>query len=412
MAHPDISVAQEGIADLESNRKTDLSERRLRRISIWIMLFFLFQGSLGAVWDREWHAYVGRDQFWTPPHALIYSCAAGVGLMALGLVLAETWRSRCKRANANEISTVRVLVFFSAPLGFIITGSGALLALIAAPLDNYWHELFGIDVALWAPFHLMGITGAMIGIVGMVYVFAAEEVRDRRLARPVQRFLGLTALEWGVLLVLGSLMNFILIGFLQFPVPSFGSLSLSTYPLPLVMSATFCFTGAIRFTGRPGAALLIVLFLLLNTVAVELFIPWAIRAGVALEGLEYRSPGKVPMFSWAYALLPLIFLIPAFLIDSVAFWGRRHLGSHVGKTARSIGLIGLFIAPLIVLPAPFVLQSYSSYAPIFLPQTGLLVPPGLTALVLLVFFVSVLGTGALGAILGAEFGDVWRWNTH
>src|SRR3984893_6410946 len=112
------------IADVKVQTWPNQAERRLRRISAWLMIFFLFQGSLGAVWDREWHAYVGRDQFWTPPHALIYSCAAGVGLIALGLVLAETWRSRYKRANANEISTVRVLVFFSAPLGFIITGSG------------------------------------------------------------------------------------------------------------------------------------------------------------------------------------------------------------------------------------------------------------------------------------------------
>src|SRR5579875_1719738 len=63
--------------------QADRGERRLRRIGAWLALFFLVQGELGAVWDREWHAFVGRDQFWTPPHTLIYSCIAGAGLVAL-----------------------------------------------------------------------------------------------------------------------------------------------------------------------------------------------------------------------------------------------------------------------------------------------------------------------------------------
>jgi len=93
------------------------AERRLRRISVWLMLFFLFQGGLGAVWDREWHAYVGRDQFWTPPHTLIYSGAAGVGLLAFVLVLTGAFRYRRGAAGVDDSATVRVLRFFHAPLG-------------------------------------------------------------------------------------------------------------------------------------------------------------------------------------------------------------------------------------------------------------------------------------------------------
>src|SRR5258708_32428940 len=125
MADPDIPVAQEGIADLESNRKTDLSERRLRRISIWVMLFFLFQGELGAVWDREWHAYVGRDQFWTPPHTLIYSCAAGAGLTALIVVLLDTYRYFKKKPGVDATSTVSIFGLFHGPLASVIAGFGA-----------------------------------------------------------------------------------------------------------------------------------------------------------------------------------------------------------------------------------------------------------------------------------------------
>jgi hypothetical protein len=60
-----------------------------------------------------------------------------------------------------------------------------------------------------------------------------------------------------------------------------------------------------------------VLFLLLNTLAVELLIPWAIRTAVAAQGLAYRASGKAPSFSWAYALLPLVYLIPALAVNFI-----------------------------------------------------------------------------------------------
>src|SRR5579871_2616291 len=160
--------------------QADRGERRLRRIGAWLALFFLIQGELGAVWDREWHAYVGRDQFWTPPHTLIYSCVAGAGLIALAMVFVETFRYRRHVPGVDDSSTMPIFGFFHAPLGFTVLGFGALIALIAAPLDNYWHELYGIDIALWAPFHMMGVTGGLIGIMGMIYVFASEAAVERK----------------------------------------------------------------------------------------------------------------------------------------------------------------------------------------------------------------------------------------
>ena len=411
MAQSGVEPVCAGQFDTKEDAVSSPAERRLRRISIWLMLFFLFQGGLGAVWDREWHAYVGRDQFWTPPHTLIYSCVAGVGLMAFALVLIETFRYRRGIAGASDSSMVRVLWFFHAPLGFVITGFGALLALIAAPLDNYWHELYGIDITLWAPFHMMGVTGGMIGIVGMIYVFASEAALDRQLGYPRHRLFGLMALEWGALLVMASLMEYTLTGFLQFPLASYGPLNVSSYPLPLVASATFCFIGALGLTRRPGVATFLVLFLLLNTLAVELFIPWAIRTAVAAQGLTYRPPGKAPVFSWAYALLPLVYLVSAFIVDGAAFWSRRH-HSRVGYTSRSVALIGAIITPPIVVLAPFILRSYSTFAPIFLPQPGLSVPLTLSIFAYLLFSLVVLGFGVLGAVLGADFGAIWRHNTR
>ena len=408
-AHSNAYSVMPGASGASIEAKSALGERRLRRISAWLLLFFLIQGELGAVWDREWHAYVGRDQFWTPPHTLIYSCVSGAGLLALAIVLIETFRYRRGAVGVDDTSTVSIFKVFHAPLGFSVLGFGALLALIAAPLDNYWHELYGIDIALWAPFHMMGVTGGLIGILGMIYVFASEAAIERQSNVHPRRYLGLTALEMGMILTMASLMNFMLTGFLQFPLVTIGTLHISTYPLPLAACGAFCFISAIRSTYRPGVATLLVLLLLLHTLLVELFVPWAIRVAVEQQGLAYRIPGKIPYFSLAYALLPLLFLISALVVDGIAYWKMRQEGKPI-SSIRSVAVIGAIITPPAVLIAPYILLSYTQYAPVFLPQPGLAVTPDVIALAVLVSVPSVLLMGIVGAMLGADFGDIWRWS--
>jgi hypothetical protein len=397
-----------------SPERADRTERLLRRSGAWLALFFMVQGELGAVWDREWHAFVGRDQFWTPPHDLIYSCIAGAGLVALSVVLLDTMRYRRGAAGVDDSSTVPVFGLFHAPLGFVVLGFGGLLVLIAAPLDNYWHELYGIDVALWAPFHVMDIIGGVVGSLGMVQAFAAEATIDRERGRAGWNFSGFSALELGVLMTLAGLLNFALTGFLQFPIASFGSLDVSTYPLPLAAVGAFCFIGALHFTYKPRAATLLVGLLLLHTLATELFVPWAVRTAVSQEGMVYRIPGHVPYFRWDYALLPLLFLISALVVDGFYLWRMRR-GSkpeHVLRRWRTVGLMGVIITPPMLLTAPYILRSYSSYAPVFLPQPGLPVPTQLWVEVVVFSVIVALLFGAGGAIMGAEFGDIWRWSTR
>ncbi|MBO0794582.1 MAG: hypothetical protein J2P36_27020 [Ktedonobacteraceae bacterium] len=398
-----VKVAQSAV------ETAGLGERKLRRISAWLNLFFLIAGGLGAVWDREWHAYVGRDQFWTPPHTLIYVSVTAGGLIALTLVLLETMRYRRKVAGVSDTSTVRVFWLFHAPIGFVVSGFGALLSLISAPLDNYWHELYGIDIAMWAPFHMMGITGALIATLGMIYVFASEAAIDRQEQAKRRTFLRLTALEWGSLAVMASLMNFALTGFLQFPVVNLGPLHISTYPLGLVAATCFCFIAAIHMTRRPGAALLVTLMLFVHTMMVETFLPWWIRVAVAQQGLDYRIPGYIPYFHPSYAFLPAILLISALIVDGLAWRQLRKYGT-LKLSVRRASLVGLVIVPPIVLLAPFMLQGYNPFSPIFLPQPGLTVPLSLYIEAFTGLALAVLATGAIFGLLGADFGDIWRWS--
>jgi hypothetical protein len=391
--------------------KTHVKERILRRTSAWLLLFFLLQGELGAVWDREWHAYVGRDQFWTPPHTLIYSCVAGAGIVALIVVLWETYRYRHHVADVDDTSTVPIFRIFHAPLGFSVLGFGALLALIAAPLDNYWHELYGIDIALWAPFHMMGVTGGLIGMLGMVYVFASEAALERRSKKAPRRYLGLTLLEIGIVMTMASILNYVLTGFLQFPLITIGTIQISTYPLPLVAGCIMFMIAANRTIQRPGTATLLTLLLLVHTIIVELFVPWAVRVSVAQQGIPYRNPNVTPAFSLAYALLPIAFIISALIIDFNAYKQKRRTGD-ANLTMKKNLLQGIVSTIPLIIFTPFMLLSYTQYAPIILPEQGIPIIPLQMVIIVSVTIIIILGMGAFGAWLGEDFGDVWRWSKH
>ncbi len=392
----------------EAQARPDRGERLLRRISAWLMFIFLLQGQLGAIWDREWHFFVGRDQFWTPPHTLIYSCVTGAGLIALMVVLADTVRYYKHVPGVDDTSTVRIFGVFHAPLGFIIGGFGALQALVAAPLDNYWHMLYGIDIALWAPFHMMGVTGAMIGALGMVYIFASEATIERMSGYLYRRFLGLGVLEWGVLFLIAGIINFTFIGFLQFPVATFGPFHIPTYTIPMALAGGLGLVSVVRFTQRPGTALLTVCLLAFHTVLEGVFVPWAIRTAVAQQGMVYRVP-QVPYFNVTDALLPVIFIVPALIVDSVALWRLRH-GLPLAGALRNSWIIGVIITIPELIVAPCLLLNTFNLPQVLLEQPGIDIPPDIKVQAALIAVPVFLIAGAIGALLGANFGDVWRWN--
>jgi hypothetical protein len=411
MAQPEIHIARSAPSQSElpaSFDRPDRVERSLRRAAAWVMLFCLLQGQLGAIWDREWHFFVGRDWFWTPPHTLIYSCVSGAGLVALTVVLADTIRYYRGAPGVNDSSTVPVFRIFHAPLGFVIAGFGALVTLAAAPLDNYWHNLYGIDIALWAPFHMMGVTGGAIGIIGMIYVFASEATIQRESGYPYRRLLGLSLLEWGALFVIAGMINFTFIGFLQFPIATFGLLRIPTYALPLALCGAFALIGAVRFTRLPGTATLIIPLLLIHTVLEELFVPWAIRTAVSLQGLHYRV-AAVPYFNTTDALLPLIFLVSALIVDAVALWQFRHR-QNFNSSTRGSWLPGIIITLPQLVIAPCLLVHSLNVVAVFLDQPDVTIPANLKLQAALIAVPVILAFGAMGALAGANFGDVWRWN--
>jgi hypothetical protein len=129
---------------------------------------------LGFLWDVSLHAGRGRDAgpLANPAHYLIL-----YGLFALfvaGMSAVVYPRDGAKPG----IASVRITRQWYAPVsGIFIAGCG-LYALIGFPLDDVWHRLFGQDVTLWGPTHLMLIGGAGLSTAGIILLHREAEFSE------------------------------------------------------------------------------------------------------------------------------------------------------------------------------------------------------------------------------------------
>jgi hypothetical protein len=139
-----------------------------RRVVLWGSVATKLVGAWGLSWDIQWHMTIGRDSFWIAPHLMIYSSVV-LGLLFAWGVLAYEWR--------RGIPSTR---------GFLLAGLGLVLVVLAAPIDDLWHRLFGLDVTLWSPPHLLALFGSAVSTLGCLLI--AVEVY------PVRSFTGRAAL--------------------------------------------------------------------------------------------------------------------------------------------------------------------------------------------------------------------------
>jgi hypothetical protein len=155
-----VRLSQAGPAGQSRLRRPATALARLTRLPAWcavaiaIALWSLIVALVGFSWDVAWHADLGRDQaLFTPPHTMILTGLVGIGVAALASIALAT----AERAPVGlAIGRLRV-PWSSLPMGIMATG-----ALIGFPLDNYWHSVYGIDVTMWSPTHLLMIGGASL----------------------------------------------------------------------------------------------------------------------------------------------------------------------------------------------------------------------------------------------------------
>ena len=123
------------------------------RVALWVLIIGKLLGAWGLTWDIQWHLLIGRDTFWIPPHLMMYS-GVTAGFLVAAVVLALDTRDRHRGVRARGMVTMLGL---TSTRGIHLAAWGVALLLLAAPIDDLWHRLFGLDVTLWSPPHLLGL---------------------------------------------------------------------------------------------------------------------------------------------------------------------------------------------------------------------------------------------------------------
>src|SRR5688500_16777498 len=151
--------------------------RRVRQAALWGMLAAKVVGGWGLGWDIRWHLMIGRDSFWIPPHVMTYFSVAVAAILSLGVLALETGAARGRPGPPPGSVKLAGLV---GSRGFHLAWWGIALTILAAPIDDLWHRLFGIDVTLWSPPHLLGLAGAQVNTLACVAIAMEAWPRGQR----------------------------------------------------------------------------------------------------------------------------------------------------------------------------------------------------------------------------------------
>ena len=114
---------------------------------------------VGLYWDGMLHnSSVAKDSFWSAPHIAIYS---GLTLLAcwIGIVLLRRQRS----LPSLDLSAI--------PYGYGVALVALPLAAAGGPADYLWHEAYGFENQIDAPYspthQMLFLAGAMLGAIGV-----------------------------------------------------------------------------------------------------------------------------------------------------------------------------------------------------------------------------------------------------
>lgn len=289
----------------------------------------LFIAVFGMYWDIALHIDVGRDEgpLANPAH---YFILFGLyGIFAAGFLSVMMADDRHPSPAA-----IRVAEGWNAPVGsLLIMGCGA-FSLLGFPLDDVWHRLFGQDVTLWGPTHLMLIGGASMTLVGMLVLVVEGQHAAPARAR-VRRSEAFTARAR----VIGG-MGGLLLGLstfqaeFDFGVPQF---SLLLEPAMLAGAAGIGLVAARSCFGVGGAIGAALMFIVVRGLL-------AILVGPVLGETTPKFP---------------IYLVEALLVEAVFFLllartGRPYLvGAVCGVLIGTAGVVGQYLWADLWMPVPW-----------------------------------------------------------
>jgi hypothetical protein len=326
---------------------------------------------LGMYWDISLHIDQGRDAgpLANPAHYLILAGLFGIfasGVLAMVLPLGERPGPAALRISGD----------WFAPVGGVLMAVCGAFALIAFPLDDFSHRLFGQDVTLWGPTHLMLIGGAGLSLIGQA-VLLAEGMRARP-SRTTGNGNAITVMRRA------GLMGGLLIGLstfqaeFDFGVPQY---RLLFQPLLIAGAAGIALVAARIWIGR-GGALAAALFYLITRGAVSLIVGPVL--GETMPALPLYLPEAlcIEMAALFLARRPLVLgAVGGALVGTAGFageWGWTQVAMRLPWTADllpealllaiTVGIAGGALGALLALglrgelPRPAVARSVGGVA--------------------------------------------------
>ncbi len=286
-------------------------------------LVSLVTALLGMYWDISLHITRGRDE---GPLANIahYPILFGLfGIFASGLLAIMIPRAGEKPGPA----AIRISGDWYAPVGGVLLAGAGFYALLGFPLDDVWHRIFGQDVTLWGPTHLMLLGGAGLSLVAMAVLEREGQIASG----------SADVSPWGRYIRRGMMMGGLLIGLsvfqaeFDFGVPQFRAVN---QPLLIAMAAACALVAARLWIGRGGALFAVGFY-------------FVVRGGVSLV------VGGVIGQLWA--AVPL-YLAEAVLIELLAVWFARHplrFGVVSGVAVGTVGFAAEYVWSQLVMPLPW-----------------------------------------------------------
>lgn len=315
----------------------------------------------GFWWDVATHIDQGRDSgpFGTAAHwpiLLGLFGIAGAGFLAVVLGCEE-----------DEPTAVRLRGGWSVPAGGLLLLACGAFALTGFPLDDTWHRLFGQDVTLWGPTHVLMIGSASLATLAVwtLLVEGRRSARRKGLSRPprrsssslVERLRG-PSIAGGFLIGLSSLQ-----GEFDFGVPQY---SLLAHPVMLMIAASAGLVTARIVLGRFGALKALAFYLLLRAgltllvsegfgMSTQHFPLYAVEAVLvelaawrlgtqrplrlgAVAGALVGTIGLAAEYGWTHVWMPIPWpasILPeAFALGLAAALAAGVIGAYLGGTLR------------------------------------------------------------------------------
>ena len=273
---------------------------------------------LGMYWDIAIHIDEGRDEgpLANGAHYLILIGLFGVffaGLLSMALPL----------DGKPSRTAIKLVGNWHAPLGGVLMMASSSFALGAFPMDDVWHRIFGQDVTLWGPTHLLLIGGAGLATVGAL-ILLCEGIASRGDATPrtKPRWLLLRqAILAGAFLTALSTFQ----AEFDFAVPQF---RLVWHPILLMLAAGIGLVSARLLIGKGGALLAAVMFIQIRAILsiwvyagdhTDLHFPLYLAEAIVVELVALKISSKRPL------TLGLVAGLGIGTIGLAAEWGWSHV---------------------------------------------------------------------------------------